>query len=153
MLCSWANLLTLAVPLHTWFVVNVFCAGVGGEGMLAWGPRDGLASHSEVKRNELVSYWDPVGRACFFKFLLECNKESEVCLRFLFSENGQFMSVLGEVFSTEQWWSVDLLAICKVHLVRVVTDVNYKPDELKKLTIRVGEMTTSETTLNFISSV
>jgi len=63
------------------------------------------------------------------------------------------MSVLGEVFSTEQWWSVDLRAICKVHLVRVVTDVNYKPDELRNLEIRVGEAATPENTLNVISSV
>ena len=69
------------------------------------------------------------------------------------SVNGQFMSVLGEVFSTEQWWSVDLRAICKVHLVRVVTDVNYKPDELRNLEIRVGEAATPENTLNVISSV
>ena len=63
------------------------------------------------------------------------------------------MFLLGEVFSTEQWWSVNLKAICKVHLVRVVTDVNYKPDDLKNLVIRVGEVTTPDTTLNFILSV
>ena len=63
------------------------------------------------------------------------------------------MFVLGEAFSTEQWWSVNLKAICKVHLVRVVTDVNYKPDDLKNLVIRVGEVTTPDTTLNFIPSM
>ena len=74
-------------------------------------------------------------------------------LEISFLENGQLIFILGEAFSTKQWWSVDLLAICKVHLVRVVTDVNYKPDELKNLVIRVGEMTTPETTLKFIPSV
>jgi len=63
-------------------------------------------------------------------------------------DNGRLTFLLGGVFSTEQWWSVDLLAICKVHLVRVVTDVNYKPDELKHLVIRVGEITTPQTILN-----
>ena len=58
--------------------------------------------------------------------------------------------LLGETFSTKQWWAVDLLAICQVHLVRVVTDVNYKPDELENLVIRVGEVTSSENTQNFI---
>ena len=61
--------------------------------------------------------------------------------------------LLGVAFSTEKWWAVDLLAICQVHLVRVVTDVNYKPDELKNLVVKVGEVTTPETTLNFISPV
>lgn len=61
--------------------------------------------------------------------------------------------LLGETFSTKQWWAVDLLAICQVHLVRVVTDVNYKPDELRNLVIIVGEVTTQETTLNFIPSM
>jgi len=71
--------------------------------------------------------------------LLECIKESSL-FEIPSTENGQIISLLGEVFSTEQWWSVDLMAICKVHLVRVVTDVNYKPDELTNLVIRVGEM-------------
>lgn len=59
----------------------------------------------------------------------------------------------GEVFSTEEWWAVDLLAICQVHLVRIVTDANYNPDEIGDLMIKVGEVTTPETTLNFISQV
>ena len=70
-----------------------------------------------------------------------------------FPENGQPILLLGEGFSTKQWWSVDLKAICQVHLVRVVTDVNYKPDELRNLVIKVGEVTTQETTLNFIPSM
>jgi len=62
-------------------------------------------------------------------------------------QSQKFLFQLGAAFSTKQWWSVDLRAICKVHLVRVVTDVNYKPDDLKNLVIRVGEVTTPETTL------
>ena len=46
--------------------------------------------------------------------------------------------------SIKQWWAVDLVAICQVHLVRVVTDVNYKPDEIGDLMIKVGEVTTPE---------
>lgn len=56
-------------------------------------------------------------------------------------QSQKFIFLLGEAFSTEQWWSVDLKAICKVHLVRVVTDVNYKSDDLKNLVIRVGKVT------------
>ena len=70
-----------------------------------------------------------------------------------FPENGQPILLLGEGFSAKQWWSVDLKAICQVHLGRVVTDVNYKPDELRNLVIKVGEVTTQETTLNFIPSM
>ena len=45
------------------------------------------------------------------------------------------------------------MAICQVHLVRVVTDENYKPDEIGDLAIKVGELTTPETTLNFTPPV
>ena len=61
--------------------------------------------------------------------------------------------LLGVVFSTKEWWAVDLLAICQVHLVRVVTNLNYKPDELKNLVIKVGEFTTPETALKFSPSM
>ena len=74
-------------------------------------------------------------------------------IEIVFPENGQPMFLLGEGFSTRQWWSVDLKAICQVHLVRVVTDVNYKPDELKNLVIKVGEVATQETTVNFSPSM
>lgn len=70
-----------------------------------------------------------------------------------FRVNVQPIFLLGEDFSALQWWSVDLQAICQVHLVLVVTGVNYKPNELKNLAILVGEVTTPETTLNFISPV
>ena len=55
--------------------------------------------------------------------------------------------------SLKQWWAVDLVAICQVHLVRVVTVVNYKPDDLVDLVVKVGEVTTPESTLNFIPPV
>ena len=61
--------------------------------------------------------------------------------------------LLGVVFATKEWWAVDLVAICQVHLVRVVTTLNYKPDELKNLVIKVGEFTTPETALKFIPSM
>ena len=63
------------------------------------------------------------------------------------------MFLLGEGFSTKEWWSVDLKAICRVHLVRVVTDVNYKVKDLENLGIYLGEVATPETTLNFIPPV
>lgn len=70
-------------------------------------------------------------------------------MRFLFSRQ-KYVLLLGEAFSTEKWWSVDLKAICKVYLVRVVTDANYEPKDLRNLLIRVvGKMVT----LNFIPSI
>lgn len=41
--------------------------------------------------------------------------------------------------SRKAWWSVDLRAICKVHLVRVITDKEYEPADLEKLVIKVNE--------------
>ncbi|XP_078374588.1 uncharacterized protein LOC144658123 [Oculina patagonica] len=52
---------------------------------------------------------------------------------------------IDETFSTAgtgkgypAWWSVDLKAICKVHLVRVVTSEKYKPADLENLRIIVN---------------
>ena len=69
-------------------------------------------------------------------------------MRFLFSRQ-KYVLLLGEAFSTETWWSVDLKAICKVYLVRVVTDANYEPKDLRNMMIKVGKMVT----LNFIPSI
>ena len=56
------------------------------------------------------------------------------------------MFLLDEGFSTKQWWAVDLKAICRIHLVRVVTDVDYKGKGLENLGIYLGEVATPETT-------
>ncbi|XP_078374553.1 uncharacterized protein LOC144658099 isoform X3 [Oculina patagonica] len=47
-------------------------------------------------------------------------------------------STAGAAKNIPAWWSVDLRAICKVHLVRVVTSEKYKPADLKNLMIKVN---------------
>ena len=37
-----------------------------------------------------------------------------------------------------QWWAVDLMAVCKIHLVRIVTATGYKPADLKDLKVEIG---------------
>ncbi|PFX18078.1 EGF-like module-containing mucin-like hormone receptor-like 1 [Stylophora pistillata] len=36
-----------------------------------------------------------------------------------------------------QWWSVDLIALCKIHLVRILTASGYKPQHLRGLKILI----------------
>lgn len=64
---------------------------------------------------------------CLKKFL--CNFMSDYCC----------FSIWDKPFSTEvksrsrQWWSVDLIALRKIHLVRIVTASGYKPEYLRGL--------------------
>ena len=43
-------------------------------------------------------------------------------------------------------WSVDLLATTEIHLVRIITDVVFKPADLKGLQIIVGKTITGNNT-------
>lgn len=44
------------------------------------------------------------------------------------------------------WWSVDLLTKIQIHLIRIITDVGYKPKDFKGLYVLVGK------TLKYLSS-
>ena len=64
-----------------------------------------------------------------------------------FTINHCCCSILDKPFSTGvesrskqiKWWSVDLIALCKIHLVRIVTASGYKPEHLKGLKIQAGK--------------
>ncbi|KAL9970901.1 hypothetical protein ACROYT_G023357 [Oculina patagonica] len=54
------------------------------------------------------------------------------------TKTSETFSTAGAAKNIPAWWSVDLRAICKVHLVRVVTSEKYKPADLKNLMIKVN---------------